>query len=171
MALSRWKTGLFVSLACGFRFNPRVPAQELVWRHALSSIGEPKLPQGFSHYDYVNVTAPKGGTLKLSENGTFDSFNLVLAKGEQPASFADLRYADDVVGGRGHHLLRAAGGGRRLSGRHFASFRLRPEAKWADGQPVTPEDVIFSFDMAKQHDPPHVRLLQPCRCGGKDRRT
>ncbi|PWE53120.1 hypothetical protein DEM27_27500 [Metarhizobium album] len=156
MALSQWKTGLFVSLACGFLLQPfAATAQDLVWRHALSSIGEPKLPQDFAHFGYVNTAAPKGGTLKLSENGTFDSFNPVLAKGEQPASLSLIfdtlmtSTEDEVITSYGL-LAEAVAYPDDIS---FASFRLRPEAKWADGQPVTPEDVIFSFDMAKKHDP------------------
>jgi len=57
-------------------------AEEPAWRHATAMIDEPKYPEGFSRFDYVNPDAPKGGTLRLSEEGTFDSFNPTLAKGE-----------------------------------------------------------------------------------------
>ena len=57
-------------------------AQEPVWRHATAMIEEPKYAEGFERFEYVNPDAPKGGTLKLSEEGTFDSFNPILSKGE-----------------------------------------------------------------------------------------
>ena len=57
------------------------PAAEPQWRHGTSLMGEPKYPAGFPHFAYVNPKAPKGGLLRLSETGTFDSFNPILAKG------------------------------------------------------------------------------------------
>ena len=154
---ARWKMGLAAVFVCGMVLQPLASRAEeaLVWRHALSSIGEPKLPEGFAHYDYVNTQAPKSGTLNLSEAGTFDSFNSVLAKGEQPASLS-LVYdtlltssEDEVLTSYGL-LAEAVAYPDDIA---YATFRLRAEAKWADGQPVTPEDVIFSFDKAKELDP------------------
>lgn len=155
--LAGWKAGLVAVFACGMALQPAVSQAEeaLVWRHALSSIGEPKLPQGFAHFGYVNTNAPKAGTLNLSETGTFDTFNSVLAKGEQPASVAMIydtlltSSEDEVLTSYGL-LAEAVAYPDDIS---FATFRLRAEAKWADGQPVTPEDVIFSFDKAKELDP------------------
>ena len=74
-----------LALATPAIFAPASLAQESNWRHAVSMIGEPKYPQGFAHFDYVNPDAPKGGTLRLSEEGTFDSLNPILAKGELAA--------------------------------------------------------------------------------------
>ena len=70
---------------------PRGHAEERVWRHGSSLMGEPKYPKDFAHFAYVNPQAPKGGTLRLSDTGTFDSFNPVLAKGNA-ASGLDLIY-------------------------------------------------------------------------------
>ncbi len=58
---------------------PRMPAAP--WRHATSLIGEPKYPEGFTHYDYVNPAAPKGGTLNTTVIGIFDSFNPYIVQG------------------------------------------------------------------------------------------
>ena len=58
-----------------------VAAADPQWRHGASLMGEPKYPPGFPHFDYVNPKAPKGGLLRLSETGTFDSFNPILTKG------------------------------------------------------------------------------------------
>ena len=126
-------------------------AQEKVWRHALSLFGEPKYAPDFKHFDYVNTQAPKGGELRLSVEGTFDSFNPLIDRGT-PADGTDRVYEtlltssmDEVMTAYGL-LAEAISYPDDYSS---ASFRLRPEAKWADGTPVTPEDVVFSFESAK----------------------
>ena len=58
-------------------------------------IGDPKYPEGFAHYDYVNPDAPKGGTVRLSATGSFDTFNPILPKGN-PASGINLIYGDSL---------------------------------------------------------------------------
>ena len=58
------------------------PTQNGPWHHATSLIGEPKYPEGFKHYDYVNPDAPKGGVARLSAMGSFDTFNPILPQGE-----------------------------------------------------------------------------------------
>ena len=57
------------------------PAQEPGWLHALSLLGQPRYAPGFKHFDYVNPAAPKGGLLRLSTDGSFDSFNFVPVRG------------------------------------------------------------------------------------------
>ncbi|PDT53619.1 hypothetical protein CO664_00005, partial [Sinorhizobium sp. NG07B] len=59
--------------------------EEPVWHHGLSLIGELKYPPGFKHFDYANPDAPKGGDIRLSQTGTFDSFNPLLATKGEPA--------------------------------------------------------------------------------------
>lgn len=84
------KPGLAASLltAALLLLPPASNAEEQpVWHHATSSIGEPKYKDGFARFDYVNPDAPKGGELRLSESGTFDSFNPILAKGEVATAF------------------------------------------------------------------------------------
>ncbi|KJS21537.1 MAG: hypothetical protein VR78_00135 [Hoeflea sp. BRH_c9] len=130
-------------------------AGEPGWRHATSMIGEPKYPEGFARLDYVNPDAPKGGTLRLSEEGTFDSFNPVLAKGELAAGLslvfdALMKSSEDEVSSSYGLLAESISFPDDIS---QVTFRLRAEARWADGQPVTPEDVVFSFDKAKELNP------------------
>ena len=80
----------------------------------------------------------------------------ILSKGEAPAGVASLVFdtllksAEDEVTASYGLLAESVSYPDDFSS---ATFRLRPEAKWADGQPVTPEDVIFSFDMSKEHNP------------------
>ncbi|HEV7246626.1 MAG TPA: extracellular solute-binding protein [Shinella sp.] len=130
--------------------------KEPVWRNGISTIGELKRPKGFEHFDYVNVNAPKGGELKLSETGTYDTFNPILSKGEAATGVTSLVFdtllksaEDEITASYG--LL--AEGVSYPDDYSSATFRLRPEAKWADGQPVTAEDVIFSFEKSKEHNP------------------
>ena len=133
-----------------------VMAQEPVWHGGVTTIGELKYKDGFTRFDYVNPDAPKGGELKLSAIGTYDTFNPILSKGEAPAGVASLVFdtllksAEDEVTASYGLLAESVSYPDDFSS---ATFRLRPEAKWADGQPVTPEDVIFSFDMSKEHNP------------------
>ncbi|WP_018013305.1 extracellular solute-binding protein [Sinorhizobium medicae] len=130
--------------------------EQPAWRHATSSIGEPKYKTDFARFNYVNPDAPKGGELQLSENGTFDSFNPILAKGEVATGVSSLVFdtllmssEDEITTSYG--LL--AEGVSYPADISSATFRLRAEARWADGRPVTPEDVIFSFDRVKEHNP------------------
>jgi microcin C transport system substrate-binding protein len=69
------------------------------WRHATSLVEEEaKYPADFAHFDYVNPDAPKGGVVRMSDVGTFDSLNFVPPRGSEPARpRAHLRHAHDVV--------------------------------------------------------------------------
>lgn len=121
------------------------------WHYAIGILEAPKLPADFKQFPYVNADAPKQGELRLAEEGTYDSFNPLVDKGN-PAAGLPLVYdtllkpSEDEVG-VSYGLLAEA-----LSypeDRSSVTFRLRPEAKWADGKPVTPDDVVFSFESAK----------------------
>ena len=83
--LKRAILGLAGLLAIAAFSPPAVQAQdkapEKVWRNALTLFGTPKYGPDFKHFDYVNVDAPKGGELRLSNEGTFDSFNPLIDKG------------------------------------------------------------------------------------------
>lgn len=130
-------------------------AQEGTWHHGLSLVGELKYPPGFKHFNYVNPDAPKGGDIRLSTTGTFDTFNPLLVKGEVATGLALvfdtlMKPADDEISTAYGLLAEAVSFPADISS---ATFRLRPEAKWADGRPVAPEDVIFSFEKAKELNP------------------
>jgi microcin C transport system substrate-binding protein len=141
--------------------SPIVPAQaqtaEPAWRHALSLFGEVKYPAGFKRFDYVNPDAPKGGTVRQISVGTFDNFNLTVAgvKGSL-ASAVQFIYESlmtpslDEVSTEYGSLAELVSHPEDFS---FVVYRLRAQAKWHDGKPVTPEDVIFSLDSFKKHHP------------------
>ena len=78
--------GLCATGAQGARAEDAAP----VWRTGISTIGELKHPDGFAHFDYVDPDAPKGGELKLSETGTYDTFNPILSKGEAASGVSSL---------------------------------------------------------------------------------
>nr|WP_246215784.1 extracellular solute-binding protein [Microvirga makkahensis] len=139
---------------------PPLAAQEAPWRHGAALLGEPKYRPGFKHFDYVNPDAPKGGLVRLGAQGTFDSFNIVVA-GVKGAPEQGLGLLYDTLTTSSFDEPSAAYG---LLAESFSypedyssvSFRLRPEAKWHDGQPVTADDVIFSFEAFKANSPTYA---------------
>lgn len=118
--------------------------------HALTLYGEPpKYPDGFSHFDYVNPDAPKGGTLRLSGLNGFDSLNPFIPKGNA-VDHISLIYdslthqsADEPFSEYGLLAERI----ERDPDNLFVRFHLRPEARFHDGQPVTAEDVVHTFEL------------------------
>ena len=132
-------------------------AQDKVWRHGISLFDDLKYPTGFKHFDYVNAAAPKGGAVREIAVGTFDNLNYVVAgvKGSLAAGI-DLIYetllvsALDEVSSEYGLLAEAVSYPDDFS---LAAYRLRAEAKWHDGKPITPEDAIFSFNAFKKYSP------------------
>jgi microcin C transport system substrate-binding protein len=134
------------------------PAPAKNWRHGTSLFGDLKYPAGFKQFDYVNAKAPKAGSVRQIAIGTFDNFNVVVAgvKGALAAGINGLLYEtlavasmDEVSAEYG--LL--ADGVSYPEDFSSASYRLRPEAKWHDGTSVTPDDVIFSYEVYKKYSP------------------
>lgn len=129
--------------------------------HALSMYGDVKYPKGFHHFDYVNPEAPKGGELKLSATGSFDSFNPFISKGDPAAGLAMLgnSYIWDSLTARSldepfteYGLL-----AERMdvaADRSAVTFFLRKQARFADGQPVTAQDVAWTFTTLKEKGAP-----------------
>ena len=127
------------------------------WQHGLSLFGDVKYPADFKRLDYVNPDAPKGGAIRMLAVGTYDNFNLVVAglKGQIEGG-VELIYdklmasSSDEVATQYGQLADAA---KHPDDFSSATYRLRPEAKWHDGAPVTPDDVIFSLDVLKANSP------------------
>ncbi|GLR87276.1 extracellular solute-binding protein [Bradyrhizobium iriomotense] len=132
-------------------------AGELPWRHGLSLFGDIKYPADFKRFDYVNPDAPKGGVARMISIGTFDNFNIAVAgiKGViAPAAGLIhetlMTRAQDEVATQYGELAEAAQHPDDFS---WVIYRLRKDARWHDGKPVTPEDVIFSLETLKKHSP------------------
>ncbi len=132
-------------------------AQTRAWKHGLSLFGDLKYPDGFKQFDYVNANAPKAGAARMMAFGTFDNFNMVVAgvKGSLAAGI-DLVYdtlmvaALDEVSTEYGLLAEAVSHPEDHSS---VTYRLRANARWHDGKPVTVEDVIFSLDAFKKNHP------------------
>jgi microcin C transport system substrate-binding protein len=121
--------------------------------HAYSLWGDIKYPAGFSHFEYVNPNAPKGGELVMVSNlrvSTFDKYNPFTLKGNAPAYLSGLLFETLLVGsldenGTGYGLL--AQDVEVPADGMSATFKLNPKARFHDGKPVEAADVKHSFDM------------------------
>ncbi|TIT20386.1 MAG: ABC transporter substrate-binding protein [Mesorhizobium sp.] len=137
------------------------------WRTTSSLIGESKYGDNFKRYDYVNPDAPKGGTLNSVAPGTFDSFNPYIVQGSAAAGFAPfgggllydtlMEQATDE-GSTSHSLVAEAY--KYPADYSSATYRLDPRAKWHDGQPITVDDVIWSFQVLKANSPQYSRYFE-----------
>ncbi|PVX83362.1 microcin C transport system substrate-binding protein [Paraburkholderia unamae] len=122
--------------------------------HAIAQYGEPKYPQGFAHFDYVNPDAPKGGTLVLANPDrltSFDKFNPFTLRGNAAPGLGMLFESlttgslDEVASAYG--LL--ADDIRIAPDALSVTFHINPKARFSNGDPVTAEDVKFSLDTLK----------------------
>ena len=123
--------------------------------HAVSLIDAPKYPADFKHFDYVNPDAPKGGLVRMADIGSFDSLNPILYKGEAAAGLGliyETLMQDSLEEPSTSYGLIAEWASYTPD---FSSvtFKLRDEARWHDGKPITTEDVIYSLDVNKQANP------------------
>ncbi|RYE48186.1 MAG: ABC transporter substrate-binding protein [Hyphomicrobiales bacterium] len=143
-----------LTLAALLAFSPAI-AQEKVWHHGGSLIGEPKYPAGFEKFDYVNPDAPVGGVVRLSSMGGFDTFNPILPQGE-PADGIGLVFETlttpslDETSTQYGNLAEAFSYPDDFSS---VTFRMNPRARWADGEPVKAEDVVWTFNKVKELNP------------------
>ncbi|MBE7183174.1 MAG: ABC transporter substrate-binding protein [Methylobacterium mesophilicum] len=137
------------------------------WQTSSSLLGESKYGQNFQRYDYVNPDAPKGGTLNAVSPGTFDSFNPYIVRGTPAAGFAafgggllyDTLMEQSVDEPSVSHAL-VAEAYKYPDDYSSATYRLNPAAKWHDGKPITPEDVVWSFDVLKKNSPQYNRYYE-----------
>lgn len=155
---------------CPFRFwmlallaiLPSAASVQAADRHGLSAFDVLKYPADFKHFEWVNPDAPKGGRLALigpAARTTFDSFNGFILKGDA-AQGLDLLFDSlmtrsfdepDAVYGLVAHAVELA------PDRSSATFRMRPEARFADGTAITSDEVVFSFDILKSKGHPNIQ--------------
>lgn len=126
-------------------------------RHAIAMQGEPALPPDYRHFSYVNPNAPKGGSITYCVIGSFDNLNPFIVKSLRTTA----RGVIDVIFGNlvfESLMTRNADEAFSLYGllaetiditpdRKTVEFNLNPNAKWSDGKPVTPEDVLFTYEV------------------------
>lgn len=145
------------SMASERQTVPQTRADDPRWRHGVSLFGELKYPPHFTHFDYVNPGAPKAGMVKRGALGTFDNFNMavdgvkgVLAAGVELIYETLLAPSLDEVSSEYGLLAEAVSYPSDFSS---ATYRLRVDAKWHDGSPIVPQDVVFSFKAFKKYNP------------------
>jgi microcin C transport system substrate-binding protein len=154
------------------------PAQATrIESHGYAQFGTLKYPASFTHFDWANPDAPKGGTLRIMAAGTFDTLNPYTFKGSSPTSTANfLQYGvselnEPLMVGTGQYdpsgdeptssyglIARSV---EYADDRSWVVFNLRPEARFNDGQPITAADVAFSYrTLLKQGHPQYRTSLQ-----------
>ena len=127
--------------------------------HGIAMHGKPKYEEGFTHLDYVNPDAPKGGTVRFGAYGAFDNLNRVAFKGSKAAG---LGYINDTL------MRRVWDEAFTLYGliaeyadmpddRSSITFYINPNAKFHDGSPITREDVLFSLETFQTKGTPNQK--------------
>ena len=139
----------------------RSPARAAGAHHAIAMHGEPVWAPNFDHPTYANPAAPKGGQLVQGVLGTFDSLNPFIVMGLPAANIRS--YVIESLLARGYDepftlygLL--ADGVETDAARSYVTFTLNPAARFADGKPVTPDDVIFSWRLLRDKGRPNYRI-------------
>ena len=159
-ALGTAAAAAFALIGVAFASPPAAAQAEPEWQHGLAMHGDLKYGPDFEHFDYVNPNAPKGGTVRSAAIGTFDSLNPFIIKGNPGAGLTDtydtLMVSSDDEPFSQYGLVAEAV--RTPEDRNWVEFRLREEAKFHDGEPMTPEDVIWTFNTLKADGAPFYRF-------------
>ena len=129
-------------------------------KHGIAMLGEPALPPDFKNLPYANPDAPKGGILKQAVTGTFDSINPFIIKGNAvtgPRTFV----FESLMGRNGAEAFTEYGLLAEsidvTDDRQTFTFKIRLEAKFSDGSPVTAADVQFSLETLRDHGRPNFK--------------
>jgi len=142
-------------------FSVTCQAQSIKESYAFAVLGEPKYEANFTHFDYVNPAAPKGGNITLSALGTFDNFNRFALRGV-PAERTDALYdtlfvtSDDEPGS---YYPLVADSARYADDFSWAEVTINPRARFHDGSQVKASDVAFTFHKFMTEGVPQFRLV------------
>jgi peptide/nickel transport system substrate-binding protein len=137
-----------------------VPAQGAEPRHAIAMHGEPAMPPGFVRLPYANPDAPKGGRLVHGVLGTFDSLNPLIVKGIAVQSVRGLVVESLMARGYDEPFTLyglVAASVETDAARSYVTFNLNPAARFSDGTPVKPDDIIFSWQLLRDKGRPNHR--------------
>lgn len=135
--------------------------EKIIRSHGMSTFGDLKYPADFTHFDYVNPDAPKGGYFSTWAFGTFDSLSPYILKGNAAAlstvfydslMTGNLDEPDAIYGLVAHTV-------EYPESREWVAFEMRPEATFRDGTPVTADDVVFSFETLRDKGQPAYKVL------------
>ena len=127
--------------------------------HGVSLFGDLKYGPDFKNFDYVNPDAPKDGTMRRSAIGTFDTLNPFVIKGTPPSGVGEVfdtlavRSEDEPSSIYGLVAENIELAPDKLS----VLYTIRKEARFHDGAPMTPDDVLWTFEMLRAKGQPHYR--------------
>ena len=151
------KVAAVLALAAGTAWPAEQPCGDPQYRHGISYVMPLRYGPDFAHFAYANPEAPKGGTMRVAQMGTFDNFNGIVEIGRIPDGY-------DAMGGfvydplleesldeHASAYVRLADGVAVERDFRWTAFRLRDGARWHDGRPVTREDVLYTFDAIREH--------------------
>jgi microcin C transport system substrate-binding protein len=118
------------------------------FRHGISTFGDLKYPKNFTHFNYVNENAPKGGNVKFGAEGGFNNLNQFILKGIAPSGLAYLydslmEGSDDEISARYGLVAESV---KLAKDKMSIQFRLRKNARFHDDVAITADDVVFTFN-------------------------
>ncbi|MEE8334297.1 MAG: extracellular solute-binding protein [Alphaproteobacteria bacterium] len=157
-----WRRTLLAALLSIIGPTTAMAAEPAVTRsHGVSVFGDLKYKADFSHFDYVNPTAPKGGAIRLAAIDSFDNLNPYILKGAKEGSmgltFATLMTrANDEPDALYGYVAESV---TLPADRRWVEVTLRPEARFHDGSAITAADVAFTFDTLITKGHPRYRIL------------
>jgi len=147
------------AVAFGIVLSVAAVAAAAVGSYGLSLFGELQYPPGFKNFDYVNPNAPKGGMMKFAAIGTYDTLNPYIIKGVPAAGidmiFDTLMSQSQDEPGSEYGLVAASA--EIAPDRLSVLYTLRPGARFHDGSPITPQDVVWTFDTLRDKGHPMYR--------------
>lgn len=146
-----------ILLASLFFLNGSLAAEPA---HGIAMHGELKYQAGFTQFDYVNPDAPKGGQAVFAAQGSYDSLNPLIVKGNAGPGIRDYVYESLLARSYDepfslYGLL--AETVEMPEDRSWVVFTLNPKARFSDGKPVTIDDVIFSLELLREKGRPNHR--------------
>ena len=142
-----------------FWCSPVWAAPKVVTSHAIALRGQPKYPANFTHFDYVNPDAPKGGSLTVAAIGSYDSFNRYGQRGLSAAG-SDSIYDQLMVSSNDEFDVYYGLIAEKVEypdDYTWIIFHLNPKARFHDGEPITSEDVVFSFNKFLEEGVPQFK--------------
>ncbi len=153
------KSSLLAVLVAGISFSVVAADVKVTKTHGMSLAGPLKYGPDFTHFEYTNPNAPKGGRLKLSAIGGFDNLNPYIPKG-QSANGLGLTFETLMTGAMDDQsaeyglIAHSVEVPEDLS---WVIYNMRPEARFHDGSPITADDVIFSLEVLTKSGRPLYR--------------
>lgn len=146
-------------MAIGLLAASLAQANEVTTAHGMAMHGEPLYGPDFSHFNFTNPEAPKGGRIVLGTIGSYDSFNGFIVKGT-PAIGTGLAFETLMTGSQDEAFTYYGSLAETITypeDRSWVTFDLNPQARWHDGVPITAEDVIWTFNTLREKGAPFYR--------------